>query len=251
MNVAVYGRSGSRWAMTERRASDLEQTAASIRIGPSWMSWDGDALDLWIDEIGCPRPLRTRGRIRLTEGVHTPQSFVIDEHGKHTWQPLLTSARVEVDLQHPSLRWSGSGYVDSNFGSEPLGAAFRSWNWARTSMSKGTVVQYDVVPRDGESHSLTVMLDRDGVPRDAELPMRRQLPPTSIWRIARSARADQASALDVVRTLEDTPFYSRSLLAANILGERSAIVHESLDMERFANPFVKFMLAFRMPRRWL
>jgi carotenoid 1,2-hydratase len=251
MNIAIYGCSANRWAMTERRADALDQTAASLRIGPSWMSWDGKALDLWVDEIGCPRPHRLRGRIRITEGALTQQSFVIDQRGRHTWQPLLTSARLDVDLQHPSLRWSGSGYVDTNFGSEPLGAAFRRWNWARTSISGGTVVQYDVVPRSGDEHSLTVMLDRDGMPKHADLPLKRQLPPTTIWRIARSARADHSGTMDVVRTLEDTPFYSRSLLAADIMGERTAIVHESLDMDRFANPLVKFMLAFRMPRRWI
>ena len=53
-----------------------------------------------------------------------------------------------------------------------------------------------------------------------------------------------------MRTLEDTPFYTRSLLSARLLGERVAAVHESLSLDRFRTGWVQMLLPFRMPRRW-
>lgn len=251
MNVAVYSPKQGRWAMTERRESSIEQTSASIRVGPSWMSWDGKDLDVWVDEIGCPRPRRIRGRIKLSGGALTSERFVIDKNGRHTWQPLVTSARIEVDLQKPGISWSGSGYLDTNFGSEPLEAAFDRWNWSRSTISSGTVVQYDVATKSGSRRSMTVELDRDGAPHEVELPGSHRLPATRLWRIAREVRSDAQGQALVERTLEDTPFYSRSLVHADVLGERAQMVHESCDLRRFAHPAVQFMLAWRMPRRWV
>jgi carotenoid 1,2-hydratase len=52
----------------------------------------------------------------------------------------------------------------------------------------------------------------------------------------------------LVRTLEDTPFYARSLIEATIDGEHGRGLHESLDMRRFTQPWVQTLLPFRMPR---
>jgi carotenoid 1,2-hydratase len=52
-----------------------------------------------------------------------------------------------------------------------------------------------------------------------------------------------------VRTLEDGPFYTRSIMATRLLGEDIELMHESLSGDRFASPVVKAMLPFRMPRR--
>jgi carotenoid 1,2-hydratase len=68
------------------------------------------------------------------------------------------------------------------------------------------------------------------------------------WRIGRSVRSEEAAHL--VRTLEDTPFYARSLVAAKLLGEHVMLMHESLSLDRFSMPVVQAMLPFRMPRAW-
>jgi carotenoid 1,2-hydratase len=52
----------------------------------------------------------------------------------------------------------------------------------------------------------------------------------------------------VISTLEDAPFYARSLIGHRVDGEDAISMHESLDLDRFANPVVKAMLPFRMPR---
>ena len=53
----------------------------------------------------------------------------------------------------------------------------------------------------------------------------------------------------VRRTLEDTPFYARSVVSARFADASHDWVHESLSLDRFANPLVRLMLPFRMPRR--
>ena len=47
----------------------------------------------------------------------------------------------------------------------------------------------------------------------------------------------------------DAPFYSRAVVETQIDGERTAGVHEALDLRRYANPLLKPMLAVRVPRR--
>jgi carotenoid 1,2-hydratase len=53
---------------------------------------------------------------------------------------------------------------------------------------------------------------------------------------------------EVTRTLEDTPFYARSLVRKRLLGSNALAVHESLDLDRFRQPWVQCLLPFRMPR---
>jgi carotenoid 1,2-hydratase len=49
-------------------------------------------------------------------------------------------------------------------------------------------------------------------------------------------------------TLEDTPFYARSVLETEVFGKRATAMHESLSLTRFSKPWVQAMLPFRMPR---
>jgi carotenoid 1,2-hydratase len=52
-----------------------------------------------------------------------------------------------------------------------------------------------------------------------------------------------------LQTLEDTPFYARSLLQSSWCGERVTAVHESLSIPRLDSALVRLMLPCRMPRR--
>jgi carotenoid 1,2-hydratase len=60
--------------------------------------------------------------------------------------------------------------------------------------------------------------------------------------------AGREGAAQVLRTLEDTPFYSRSILKTRLRGEEVVSVHESLDLDRFTSRVVQLMLRFRMRR---
>ena len=52
----------------------------------------------------------------------------------------------------------------------------------------------------------------------------------------------------VTQTLEDTPFYVRSVLSSGLLGEQVASVHETLNVPRLVSTAVQLMLPWRMPR---
>ena len=47
----------------------------------------------------------------------------------------------------------------------------------------------------------------------------------------------------------DAPFYSRSAVQTVLDCETVTGVHEALDLDRYASPLIKPMLAFRVPRR--
>jgi carotenoid 1,2-hydratase len=262
LNVAIYG-DQKRWAMTERRSGVIMRGEDHFTIGPSQIGWDGESLRIEIDEITNPFPSRLRGTIRVYPSALTETSFDLDASGRHRWWPIAPCARIEVDLAQPGLRWIGDGYFDLNHGDAPLQQDFAGWEWSRAGTRKGTVISYDTSARDGQDSSqdnsednsednskdynLALRVDRSGTIERLE-PLARTALPRTGWRIARSARADAALPVKVVRTLEDAPFYARSQLAATLFGEATDVMHESLSLDRFRSPIVQAMLPFRMPR---
>ena len=249
LNVALYRRTGGRWAMTERRRSAVQRTSDTLTIGPSSLSWTGQELSISIAETTVPLPSALRGRVRVFPIAIADRTFGLDLDGQHRWQPIAPSARVEIDLESPGLRWSGTGYVDSNDGDVPLEASFASWNWSRASLGRDTAVLYDVARRRGDPLPLALRFDRHGAAQDFESPPEVTLPPTK-WRVSRTTRTDGGDHATIVRTLEDAPFYARSSIAVRLLGEPTVAVHESLSLDRFATRWVQTLLPFRMPRAW-
>ncbi len=249
VNVVLYGAGGKRWAMTERGAADLHRTATTLNIGPSALAWEGDALCIHLDETTVPWPRALRGEVRLHPHALCEPSYSLSEAGAHRWQPIAPSARVEVAFDRPGVRWQGPGYLDSNFGDAPLEDHFVRWDWSRADLrAHHSAVLYDAWRRDGGQTSLALAIDRHGTVTPFEPPAPAPLPPTA-WRVERRTRSDAASEpARVEKTLEDTPFYARSLVRASWLGEPVTAMHESLSLDRFASPMVRCMLPFRMPR---
>lgn len=257
LNVALYGRGGKRWSLTERPRSALARDATSLAIGPSTLRWDQDALTIDINEVTIPLPSRLRGRIRLFPEALVNYQAQLDAAGRHRWTPIAPSARVEVAMSSPALRWSGPAYFDANAGDEPLEAAFHGWDWSRAPHRGGTSVLYHVDPRrnnglegkaGGAGANLALHFDKAGEVRDFDAPGRVPLPRTRIWRIPRATRADPDATATIVETLEDTPFYARSVVASRLQGEAVTAIHESLSLDRFRQPWVQMLLPFRMPR---
>ncbi|HEY6892976.1 MAG TPA: hypothetical protein VI258_02325 [Rhodanobacteraceae bacterium] len=245
LNVALYGRGASRWSMTERGRASLDRSADTLAIGPSRVLWDGSALRFDIDEIAAPVPRRIRGTVRVTPHALVDRAIAIDASAQHWWTPIAPSARIEVALESPALRWSGEAYVDGNHGAEPLAERIRRWQWSRGHVDGSTVVTYDVTDRDDAELTLALAFDRNGTISTFTPPPRVALPPT-LWRIRRAIRSDGVATIE--ETLEDTPFYARSLVVGRVLGQAAISVHESLDLDRFRAPVVQAMLPFRMPR---
>lgn len=245
LNVALYRKRKSKWSMTERGRGDIARTADGFVVGPSTIAWNGDALELDIREVTVPIPSRLVGRVRLVPEIVQTRAFALDEAGHHVWSPIAPRARVEVEFSEPSVTWSGSAYIDTNWGSEPLEAGFVDWNWSRCATEDAAVVHYDVRPRDGAPRGIAVRFDASGACEDLEPPPFAALP-TSAWRVKRSVRSEGPARL--VRTLENAPFYNRNVVETELFGAPIVGVHESLALDRFAHPIVKLMLPFRMPR---
>lgn len=249
LNVVLYGHGSNRWAMTERGRDSVIRTPHLLSIGPSEIRRSANGLSVRVDEVAGPVPRRLRGCVEVQFGRVFDRSFDLDGPGRHRWQPIAPLARVEVAFDQPSLRWSGSAYVDSNWGDEPLERAFSGWQWSRTSGNgTGTSVYYDVRRVDGSSHYVGVRFDPAGSVIKLDRPHWTNLGTTG-WRIGRFMRAERPESRWSVTTLEDTPFYARTLVRRADRAGTETTFHESLDLRRFSNPVVQLMLPFRMPRR--
>jgi carotenoid 1,2-hydratase len=248
LNVCLYSPGAGRWTMTERGQRHIAREASRFAIGPSQLHWNGQSLVVDIAERGAPLPRRVRGRVTLHPLGLSNFCTALDANGRHRWGPIAPCARVEVDLQEPGLRWQGQAYFDSNEGDEPIERAFERWDWLRAPLPDGRcAVLYDVQPRHSEPRLIGARFAPDGRYENFAAPTRQDLPPTRWWRVPRRVPTEGAPAV-VQRTLEDTPFYARSLLRLSLGGQTTEAMHESLDVARLTSPVVQRMLKYRMPR---
>jgi carotenoid 1,2-hydratase len=245
INVAVYTKGSHRWAMTERPRDAVSRTANLFTVGPSNLAWDGKSLTIHIDETSVPIPRRVRGTVRVVPTAVTEHAFTLNESGNHCWWPIAPCARVQVALDQPHLRWQGDGYFDMNRGDAPLESGFVDWQWSRGATRDGAIILYEALRRDGSRVDLAMTFDPQGRMQTFPPPPLHPLKRTG-WRVRREARSEEAAS--VFKTLEDAPFYARSVLSARLLGEPVTLMHESLSLDRFRMPIVQAMLPFRMPR---
>jgi len=253
MNVALYGPRSATWALTERGAAEVSRGPAHLTIGASNLRWERGELLIDLREQTSPFPSlvpgRIVGRVRVIPTVLHGAPQALDAAGRHLWWAVAPLCRVEVELTEPALRWSGVGYHDANAGDAALEDDFHGWDWSRADVDGRPVVLYDTTARDG--HATRVRLARrylpDGSAEVVEVPAERSLGRTR-WGIARTSRADRGASAHVVRTLEDAPFYARSVVSTSLLGSRVQAMHESVDLDRFASSWVRFLIPFRMRR---
>lgn len=249
LNVGLYGKGVKRWTMTERGEAGLQQSTNKLVIGPSDLTWDGNTLVIRINEWANPIFRKVEGTIRLTPKALTQSSFQLDGKGRHYWQPIAPLAHAEVKFDKPGLDWQGSGYIDSNWGSESLEAGFKNWDWSRAHLEDGTGILYDSFTRDGENRQLLLNINSKGDVTHLEPAPRTDLKKGPIWRVPRSTLTNKPEHPKTLQMLEDTPFYTRSQIQTLFGDEEVIAVHESLDCDRFASQWVRCLLPFRMPRR--
>ncbi len=247
VNVALYGAGGKRWAMTERGPNALRRTSASLAIGPSALHWDGRALTIDVDELTAPLPSRLRGQISVTPSGLGRSVIMLDAEERHGWSPIAPIARVAVSMPQPGRRWEGNGYFDCNWGARPLEADFAEWNWCRADIADGAAVLYNVTRRDGSRLSVARRYTRDGGSAAFDAPPEARLAP-GLWRLPRATRTDPGTSARVVDTVEDSPFYTRSVVEMHLLGQRVTAMHEALSLDRFDTPWMRLMLPFKAPR---
>lgn len=250
LNVVLYRGGRKRWAFTEHPRDRVERSECAFALGRSRIGWEGDALVVHVDERSAGLGVPIRGAVRLLpQHLHAhPQG--LDPAGRHHWWAVAPRSRIEVELDRPGLSFSGSGYHDTNFGTEALEHGFSTWDWSRADLPEGTAVLYDARPRQGEPSQRGLLFRDDGSVDPLPAPAHHDLPRTG-WGIDRATRTDaEAPAPTIHRTLESTPFYARSLVRTTLRGHPTTAMHESLSLDRFQRGVVQLMLPFRLRRGW-
>jgi carotenoid 1,2-hydratase len=234
--------------MTDRGRAALRQTPESFTVGPSSLRWEGGKLVIDIDEISSlPLVSRVRGRITVTPSALTSVELPLIGNGTHVWRPFAPTSDIEVDLG-PGWQFTGHGYFDANFGTRALEQDFSYWTWGRFPVADGSVCFYDATRRDGTELAVGVHFTAEGAANVVAPPPKTQLSRTP-WALRRETRADDGYGPRQVKAMLDAPFYSRSAVKTRVFGEETVGVHEALCLDRFASPWLKPMLAVRVPRR--
>jgi carotenoid 1,2-hydratase len=246
LNVSLTG-PVTRWCMTERGRHSVARTQDSLRIGASALRREGEGYRFDIEERCCPLPQPLRGTVQVMPGAPPRVTYALDRAAHHSWTPLAPQARIEVRLERPAVRFSGTAYLDSNRGDRALEEDFCGWQWSRCATAAGTKVFYDATHRHEAPWPLALQLSGDGASVPIAAPDGVALP-HSRWGIKRTVRSEAARATRVVRTWVDAPFYARSHLETQLAGEPVDTVHESLNLDRFSNRCIQWLLPFRMPR---
>lgn len=246
MNVAVYSKRGNAWSLTERDRSQVHRTERSLYIGPNYMGWRGDSLEVVIEERCAPFGQKIRGKIVFTPSGVLRNSVILDSNARHFWRPIAPFGKVRVEIESLGLSFEGSGYFDCNWGKEPLEEGFSHWSWSRAALSDSqTLVAYDVTEASGQTRRYSRVLSSDGTTTIAAGPIFHDGPRT-IWGLPRRVRADPGAELRLIRSLENGPFYARSLFKTKVLGQKALVMHESVDCRRLVRPWVRFLTPFRM-----
>jgi len=172
--------------MTERPEGDLTRDAKNLVIGSSAVRWDGNVLEIDIEEqdkrLFNPFQRRVSGKVRVYPEALNPTSFALDPAQNHIWHCMAPRAQIEVDMDNPGLSWSGQAYFDHNRGSEPLEKGFNTWHWSRAHMKEGAVVCYEGERGDGSLFASAIRFDRDGLPSEVPLPAMAGTVIAALWR---------------------------------------------------------------------
>ena len=233
--------------MTERGQGALKLSQHRFQVGPSSLEWRNGELVIDVDEISNPIVSRVMGQIRLKPSGLTDVELPLHPKGTHVWRPFAPTARVEVDLNRSRWKWQGHGYFDANFGTRALEDDFSYWTWGRFPTGDGTTTFYDADRRDGSTLAVAVRFDGQGNASIVEAPPKTRFN-RNLWLVRRETRADPGYRPREVQAMLHAPFYSRAAVRTQIDGAETVGVHEALDLDRFASPLLKPMLAVRVPR---
>lgn len=243
LNVALYSRPHPRWAMSEIRRDQVSRDPQCLSLAASSLQWREGRLVIDIDERTAPGRRALTGRVMVTPSFTTAREFALSVDKQHRWWPVCPSARVDVQFQKPATQWSGRGYFDINRGAAPLHEAFDAWHWSRTHHDDDTQLTYNATARSGEVTNLSLKVSADGVVSETQVHPEQALPASPIWRAPRAAHLGGSTS--IVQTLEDTPFYARSLVRTDA-APLAITMHESLSLSRFRAGWVSALLPFRM-----
>jgi len=248
-NVALYrpGRKlAGRWAYTEYTRHHVTRSQDDLAMGPNRMSWRQGELRIRFDERTAPWGGRLQGHVAFKPLGPGLQPVTLAPG--HAWFPAAPHAQFSARLSKPDVVFSGHGYVDANHGDRPLESSFNRWQWCRGRLGDTTHLQYDVETTDGRAVKRAWRVPSQGTAEPVAALEPTPLP-VSRWGVKRWARQRPgAKPGQLVQALEDTPFYTRSLVQLDLEGSPRLAMHETLDLKRFSRPWVQFLLPYRMRR---
>ncbi len=262
VNLALYERGHKRaWVMSEHGAAALGGVgAAGPQIADSRIDATASGLRLTIHERSAPFLVtlaKIGARVEGTIDVEPlgppldPVELHADGGTRHLWHVLMRAARVRVRFTRPDFSFDGVGYHDINAGDGRLERAFASWSWARFHAGTRTTIVYATHERAGAARAWVVAArddERTAARAAALLPEGERSPaPWGLTMPRWFAVDDGGRVLRVTpaRILEAAPFYAR--YAARLQDGRSG-VGEFLDLNRFQDRAVQFLLRFKMRR---
>jgi carotenoid 1,2-hydratase len=252
LNVALYGPNGGMaWTLTEGAMLPTSRGANHAQFGESRIEVARDRVTVHVRERAPWTGRWVEGEVvleREAEGLATP--WKIDPEQQHQWWLVMPRARMRARFDAPKVHFHGTAYHDANMGRVSLEDSFSRWSWGRAHSESGaTVVTYDVLDRAHQRRSRAVRVDRRGNAQMIE-DLERVAFPASRWGVACDTLVDRsAPEVKLVKRLEDTPFYVRSLLSAQLGGERVTTMYEQLSLERFDTRWVQHLLGYRMSKR--
>lgn len=246
INIVTYGK-GGRWTMTERRERHVQITKNSFKVGPSKLEWDGKKLVLEFSEITIPHLDKIEGSITLTPESVNDLEVLLKPDGTHVWRPFSPISRLDIKTNKKGWNWQGNAYLDGNFGTRALEQDFNYWTWSRLPFKDKCLTFYDADLVDGSNTNIALSFKKDGTVEQVEAPPLQPITKTK-WLLKRVARSDKEFSPYQSKALLDAPFYSRSELVTQIFKEKTTGVHETLNMKRFTNPFIKPLLCAKIPR---
>ena len=252
--------SPSLWVLNEYSADALSLSPELInrdqhcfQINQSKWQQSNDEITITINEITKAFFQRMSNKIVGQVQLKLPRRFHhemnLDHDGKHKWMAVAPSAEVIVNLEQPNLSFRGQAYHDSNWGDEPLENAFKSWTWSRAELSEGTCVLYDIHEHEKNENPRALFFSHQGTVEELNQNLVSSCLPSGFWGVQRPNRADQSGFAHLHKSLVDSPFYTRDLVNTELMGEKTLAMYESLDLHRFKQPWVRFLLPFRI-RRW-
>ena len=247
VNVALYRPGGDQWVMTHYGAQHVTQAPEQLTIGNNAIEPEGDRVRIQLDDRTAPfprltsQPLRGHIDLHLPCAPHTP----VELGEQHVWQPIAPVAHADVHLTDPNLKFSGHAYHDFNAGSRGLEEDFVSWNWSRASDGDSTRIVYDVSHRAAPASRFGMQYNKDGT-HEVSAPEDVRALKSGLWGVKRQLRTYADEQVTQVRSLEDSPFYTRSWLRTQRGGRTREVMHESIDLNRYAQNWTRFLIGFRM-----
>ncbi|CAN5657717.1 hypothetical protein BH09MYX1_BH09MYX1_03320 [soil metagenome] len=203
-------------------------------------------IDVEDTQIALRTPVRASFSFSPREPSMTPRPVQLSGR-EHEWHGIMPRARVHGVIEGVA-DFEGTGYHDTNFGSEPPARLLSSWSWGRVHERGRTRIFFDLNTTDGRrSHELVTT---GGGRATAILPPRRERAAMTSWMLSlpKLFEAEPGHPLERITPLERAPFYSRFL--ARFPGAESDRVGlaEHIDFARLDHPFVRRMIALRLAR---